>query len=119
MEIMTVITVLGVLSSIAIAQYGKYKARARRPEAFMALRAVADAQQLYFIDNQQYSSNFDDIPNFGLENARRVSATEIEGLRYTYRMSVPDGDQTWLCTASGNIDDDSWLDSIAMGKLFP
>ena len=117
-ELMVVIVVIGVLAGIALPAFSRYITKSKRPEARVMLRQIADAQEVYFINYRQYSGTFDAL-DFHLAEGTRLSSTEIRGPRYTYELSQPDGDNTWYCTASGNLDGDPWIDVVAAGRLIP
>lgn len=53
---MVVVAIVGVLSSIATAQYEKFSMRARQSEAKIALAAIYSAEQAYFVENGTFTS---------------------------------------------------------------
>lgn len=112
MDMMVVVLILGVLASLGLNQYNKYVARARRPEAVMAFRALAAAQREYLLTQGQYSGTFDAL-GFRVEGGQRISPTEIQGRRYNYRLIQDEGPKSWYCVATGNIDGDEFIDIIA------
>lgn len=112
MDAMIIVLILGVLASLALNQYGKYVARARRPEAVLAFRTLATKQREHLLSKGRYAATFDEL-NFSISGGTRVSATEIEGRRYTYRLVQDDGPRSWYCIATGNIDGDPFLDILA------
>jgi prepilin-type N-terminal cleavage/methylation domain-containing protein len=112
MDMMVVIVIMGVLGSLGFNQYGKYVARARRPEAVMAFRALAAAQREYLLRQGQYSGTFDAL-GFRVEGGQRISPTEIQGRRYNYRLIQDQGPRSWYCVATGNIDGDEFPDIIS------
>ncbi len=111
-DVMTVVLIIGVLASVGVNRYQKYVARAKRPEAVMAFRALATAQREYLLTNGKYSGTFDAL-GFRIEGSERISSTEIRGGRYTYRLVQDDGPRSWYCVATGNIDGDPFSDIIA------
>ena len=112
MDLMVAIVIMGVLAGLGLNQYGKYVARARRPEAVMAFRALAAAQREYMLTQGKYSGTFDAL-GFRLEGGQRISETEIQGRRYNYRLIQDDGPRSWYCVATGNIDGDDFPDIIS------
>lgn len=111
-DLMVAITIMGVLAGLGFNQYGKYVARARRPEAVMAFRALATAQREYMLTQGKYAGTFD-VLGFRVEGGQRISATEIQGRRYNFRLIQDQGPRSWYCIATGNIDGDAFLDVIA------
>jgi type IV pilus assembly protein PilA len=57
-ELLVVVAVIGILSAIAIPQYGKYKRGAFDAAARGAYHAVALAQEAYRIENGIYSTSY-------------------------------------------------------------
>lgn len=112
MDLMVVIVIMGVLGSLGFNQYGKYVARARRPEAVMTFRALAAAQREHMLTQGKFSGTFDAL-GFRVEGGQRISPTEIQGRRYNYRLLQDDGPRSWYCVATGNIDGDAFPDIIA------
>ena len=58
-ELLVVIAIIGVLASIMIPQYSDYRVRAYNIAALSDLRALINAQEVYYIDHEDY---FDDAP---------------------------------------------------------
>ena len=56
-ELMVVIAIVALLSSIAVGAYRNYVMRATRTEARMALLAIQVAQEKFFLQNNQYAQN--------------------------------------------------------------
>jgi Tfp pilus assembly protein PilE len=111
MDMMVVVLIMGVLASVGLNQYNKYVARARRPEAVLTFRALAQAQREHLLTRGTYSGTFDAL-RFNVEGGTRVSSTEIQGRRYNYRLVQDDGPMSWYVIASGNIDGDAFIDII-------
>lgn len=112
-ELVIVIGVAGVLASLALQGTGMYVQRARRTEARMGLAAIYDAQHIYFQRNTRYAATFDDL-EFSFSGGKRISATQITGKIYTFRLSQPSGPYSWYCSASANVDADAWPDVLVM-----
>jgi Tfp pilus assembly protein PilE len=112
MDLMTVVLIIGVLASVGINRYQKFVARAKRPEAVMAFRALAAAQREHLLTRGTYSGTFDAL-GFNVEGGKHISPTEIQGRRYNYRLVQDQGPRSWYCIATGNIDGDDFLDIIA------
>ena len=56
MELLTVIVVIGVLTSIAIPSYRRYTMRAQRSDATAALLRIAAAQEKFYLQNNTYTT---------------------------------------------------------------
>lgn len=55
-ELLVTLTIVGILSAIAVPQFQKYRGRAYDAHALSDLSAVALAQEAYFMDEEQYLS---------------------------------------------------------------
>lgn len=111
-DVMVVTVILTVLSTVAVNRYQQYVARAKRPEAVMTFRALAAAQREHLITRGKYAGTFDAL-GFRVEGGARISPTEIQGRRYTFRLIQDDGPRSWYCVASGDIDGDPFRDMLA------
>lgn len=110
-DVMIVTLILGVIAGLGFNQYSKYVARSKRPEAVMAFRALAAQQREYLLTHGRYAGTFDAL-GFNVEGGMRISPTEVQGRRYSYRLIQDDGPRSWYCVATGNIDGDQFLDIL-------
>ena len=53
-ELLVVVLIIGILSSVALPQYQKSVDRAKGVEALTAAKAIADAENIYFMANGEY-----------------------------------------------------------------
>lgn len=60
-ELMVVVGIIGFLSSLAIPAYFKYLAKAKQAEVSINLASLHSAQQLYFAEHGEYSSDLSKI----------------------------------------------------------
>jgi type IV pilus assembly protein PilA len=60
-ELMIVVAIIGILSSIAVPQFQKFIFKARQTEAKTALSALYSAEQAFFAEYSAYHSSFDAI----------------------------------------------------------
>jgi len=111
-DVMIVTVIMSVLASVGLNRYQQYVARAKRPEAVMTFRALAAAQREHLLTRGKYAGTFDAL-GFRVEGGARISATEIQGQRYNFRLIQDDGPRSWYCVASGDIDGDPFKDMIA------
>jgi len=109
---MVVALIMSILATVAVNRYQKFVARAKRPEAVMAFRALAAAQREYMLTRGRFSGTFDAL-GFRVEGGQRISSTEIQGRRYNFRLVQDDGPRSWYCVASGDIDGDPFRDILA------
>ena len=56
LELMTVVVIIGVLTSIAVPSYRRYLLRAQRSDATAALLRIAAAQEKFYLQNNTYTT---------------------------------------------------------------
>jgi prepilin-type N-terminal cleavage/methylation domain-containing protein len=60
-ELLVVVLIIGILAAIALPQYNKAAERARISEAVINLKAIAEANRMYFLATGSYAENISDI----------------------------------------------------------
>ena len=60
-ELLVVVLIIGILAAIALPQYQKAVEKARMAEAIIQVRALAEAEKRYFLENGQYATTFDNL----------------------------------------------------------
>ncbi|QQR91309.1 MAG: type II secretion system protein [Myxococcales bacterium] len=108
-EIMITLAILGILATTTSANFSRFKAKARRSELTMGFGSIRRAQDAYHVGYGRYAADFDQL-GFAVQGGSRQSANAIRGVRYSYTMTQPWGDESYYCVASGDIDDDAFLD---------
>jgi type IV pilus assembly protein PilE len=106
-ELMTVVVVLAIISSIALPTYRKYLIRAQRSEGKIALLQLQTAQEKYYMQNNTYTdkvtvSSTADVPGLGLPGTSETGKYKVE----VKTLGV--GGQTYTATATpqtGQADD--------------
>jgi Tfp pilus assembly protein PilE len=110
-DVMIITVIISVLATMAVNRYQLFVARAKRPEAVMAFRAIAAAQREHLVTRGKYAGTFDAL-GFRVEGGTRISPTEVQGRRYNFRLIQDAGPRSWFCVASGDIDGDAFKDII-------
>lgn len=61
LELLVVILIIGILAGIAIPQYQKAKEKSEAGQLLISIKALYDAQQRYYLVNEKYATNFDEL----------------------------------------------------------
>lgn len=106
-ELMVVVAIIGILSSIAIPSINKYIARARQSEAKANLSLIYTSNKAFFAEFNAYDTRFDVIGyrpegqlryNMGFGTA---SAGALTGFGYTAPIANAISTTTAFCAANG------------------
>lgn len=101
-ELMIVITIIGILAAIAIPNYLNYQCRSKQIEARKGLGAIGKMQETYFAEYDTYTDSFVAI------------GFSMRGIDEHYDYEMLDADETsWNAKATGKADsfrgkDDVW-----------
>lgn len=60
-ELLVVVLIIGILSAVALPQYQRTIAKARTTEAMVALKAITDAQEVYYIAYDDYAADISQL----------------------------------------------------------
>lgn len=60
-ELLVVVLIIGILASVAVPQYQKAVLKSRAAEMLLLARNVADAEQIYYLANGEYTLNLEDL----------------------------------------------------------
>jgi len=95
MELLTVVTVLGILAAIAIPSYRRYLIRSQRSEAKIALMNLQSAQEKFYLQNNAYTNNVTAAAPTGLGMS---AASETN--KYDIAVVAAADGQSYVATAS-------------------
>ncbi|MDR2368629.1 MAG: prepilin-type N-terminal cleavage/methylation domain-containing protein [Deltaproteobacteria bacterium] len=65
-ELLIVVSIISILSAIAIPQYGKYRQRAQNAVAVAAIDQIVTAQQLFFTDKNHFALSYKSLASLSL-----------------------------------------------------
>ena len=93
-ELLVVVLIIGILAAIALPQYKKVVEKARMSEGVTIVKAIADAQQRYYLVNGAYAGCTD------------IDALDIDmGENSIYNAVCPAKKvSNYICTCSGSTD---------------
>ncbi len=60
-ELLVVVLIIGILASIAVPQYQKAVIKSRVSEAVLMVKAMADAQERFYLANGDHTNNLDEL----------------------------------------------------------
>ncbi len=60
-ELLVVVLIIGILAAVAVPQYQKAVARAHAAEAITMLKAITDAQEVYYLAHGEYTNNLESL----------------------------------------------------------
>jgi len=93
-ELLTVVAVVAILSSIAVASYRRYAIRANRTDGTMVLLRIQAAEEKYFLQNNTYTTDLSDAPPAGLG----ISTTTPNGY-YSLAVTADPGSTNNIATS--------------------
>ncbi len=80
-ELLVVVLIIGILSAVALPQYQKAVTRSRYGSLKILTRAIADAEERYYLANNEYTNNFDELD---IDTPAYTSETTTENRVYRY-----------------------------------
>ena len=108
---MMVVTILGILASIAVTEFTTQRMRAKRTEAMLGLRQLWNEELSFFYRTGRFAGTFDEL-DFEQAGGAHVSPRTYRGIHYTYQLSQPWGPNSFYCIATSQLDSDPWPDVI-------
>ena len=113
-ELMIVVVIIGILAALAIPRFMQSSTKARQSEAKLILKQIYVNQRTY---RQATLLNSYYLPGGPASASAPLAFSEIwieimANSRYTYTMAATPN--TFICTATANIDDDPAIDTWTM-----
>ena len=72
-ELLVVVAIIGILSTIAVPQYSEYRKRAYDSAARSDVRNIITAEEMYYLDNNRYTDNLNELAGFTPSEGVKVS----------------------------------------------
>jgi len=72
-ELLVVVLIIGILAAVAVPQYQKAVWKSRTAQLYAAVKAIATAQEIYFMANGTYATRFDEL-DIAFDNLSAVTS---------------------------------------------
>lgn len=105
-ELLVVVLIIGILAAVALPQYQLAVAKTRYADLMTAVKAIKDAQEIYYLTNGEYTSQMEnldiDLPNWKYEYlpwgaAKAIKLPNGNYIRIFQNNSVIGTDIKYLC----------------------
>jgi prepilin-type N-terminal cleavage/methylation domain-containing protein len=109
-ELMTALTIVGVLTALAAPSFGVALEQSRADIATANLRAIWAAERWYWLENRQYAGSFADLD--GVLDPSIASARSP----YSYAITFPTGDSQQFVAVATRTAGTRWSGSITIDE---
>jgi len=104
-ELLIVVAIIGIIAGIAIPNFLGARTKARVTRAFADMRAIADALEMYYVDNTTYPAvpdeEGDPIPGLSPTYMTSQPNDPFSGAVYRYYNNDDDTPTAWLLVSHG------------------
>ncbi len=101
-ELLVVIAIIGILAAVAIPQFGSYRRKGFDADAQANVRNMALAQEAYYLENNTYADDPDDLGDFGYTQSANITPAVTTGNETTFVVTATVdegcGDDTGVAT---------------------
>jgi len=124
-ELLIVVAIIGIIAGIAIPNFLGARTKARVTRAFADMRALADALEMYYVDNTTYPAALADLSPTHMTSLPNDPFGTDDDPGYRYYIDDEDAPTAWLLVSNGPDgdediaeDDISWDDATRIaGQL--
>lgn len=106
-EVLIVISIIGLLSSVILVGLGGFRSRGRDARRITDLKSLQNGLELYYSKNSEYPANFDAILTAGI-GVNKIPKDPSSNANYLYSLST--NKQSYIAAAG--------LDAVAGDPLF-
>lgn len=100
-ELMIAVAIIGFLTMVAVPNFTKFMAKAKRTEAYLNLHSIYTAQKLYYAEHGRYAAALQGQDGLGWHPEGYTTGGVKERFHYTYGFASG-GEATGYCTGKLN-----------------
>jgi prepilin-type N-terminal cleavage/methylation domain-containing protein len=101
-ELLIVLVIIYVLAMIAVSQFAKYREKGFDATTITTLRHAGMAQEAYFVDNQTYTMNVNNLLDYGLVMDPKITIIAVSADRNGHEMEASHVDSDNVYITDGN-----------------
>ena len=101
-ELLVVVTIIGILSSIAIPQFNTYRSRSFNARALSDLKNIVTAQEAQFADDETFASSLSTLEGFDINSPSVSLILTASAASWSGSTYHPDGTKTFCYNSSNN-----------------
>ncbi len=101
-ELLVVVLIIGILAAVAVPQYQKAVEKSRATEALVIIKALAEAEQLFYLANGDYSYDL------------TLLDLDVPGVSTTLGVGKAIETNYFICRASAQTPSALWKDALAV-----
>ncbi len=87
-ELLVVVLIIGILATVAVPQYQKAVYKSRATEALTMLKAIVQAQEVYYLANNEYTNDIGKLDVEVPSDLIRINGEEFPEKNYKYYCTI-------------------------------